>query len=111
MLHDYREYEYEYIHLLPAGKVVIPMTEYDWTSDPEDEDLTGETRICHHMFYAYKIVRATDGHLYTKKSPLVDNLLEIRDEYPYITEDFIEKVYYEDTKTDKNKPKQYKKKN
>lgn len=103
-LHDYREYEYEYVHFILVGKVLVPRFDTDWTSKPTNEDLTGETRICHHMFYGYKIVKE-NGILHLEKSPLVDDLLEIKDEYPYFKEKYIEKVYFED------KQKQFKKKN
>ena len=94
--HDYREYEYEYEAFYMAGKVPMWTTETEWTSDPKDIDdgeLTGNMRDCHHMYYGYRVTRNKNGKLRLERSPLVDDILTIKNEYPYIKEKFVDVVY------------------
>ncbi len=92
---DYLEYERAGTWVNPVGKLprTIPMTE--WTTDPTKGN-TGRTRVCHAQYYGYKIEKDERGNRHLVKSPLVDNLLEIEDEYPYFREDFKEIVKYSD---------------
>lgn len=97
--HDFMEYRYRYhyIMLVPqyhkVGKVTtvtylhIPMTGYSWTTDENRSGLTGETRICHYVYYGYKIVK--DGSK-TKlvRSELVDDISQLPAEYNYIKDSF-----------------------
>ncbi len=57
-----------------------------WTSNPNNSDNTGETRLYHHRYYAYRIV-LKDGTYTLEKSPNVDDIREVLDEYPYVSED------------------------
>ena len=71
-------------------------TETEWTSDPTDIDdgeLTGNMRDCHHMYYGYRVTRNKNGKLRLERSPLVDDILTIKNEYPYIKEKFVDVVY------------------
>ena len=52
---------------------------------------TGVVRIYHHLFYGYK-VEERDGKLQLIKSPLVDDIREVLEEYPYFTENCFEIV-------------------
>ena len=58
-----------------------------WTDNKENKDLTGNVKLCYPMYYAYKI---EENILYNrcKKSELVEDLNEIKEEYPYIKNDF-----------------------
>ena len=71
-------------------------TETEWTSEPseldEDEELTGRTRDCQHMYYGYRVVKTQNGNFRLEKSELVNDILSIKDRYPYIKEKFIEVV-------------------
>lgn len=86
---DYVEYRYEYFYLLPIliGKVVnyIPMTGHSWTTDT-NEDLTGEERTCHYVYYGYKVIKNEKGTYELIKSYPVDDLSELPRGYDYIKE-------------------------
>lgn len=98
--HDYIEYRYSYDYLLPISHTMtvgdttttyftyIPMTDYSWTTNPEHSQLTGETRLCHHVYTAYKIVKNEEGNYIAIESPQVDDILSIKDEYPYFKENY-----------------------
>lgn len=105
-LHDYKEYEYEDTNLMPVGKAIIPMPTTEWTDNPNGEDLTGNERICHHMYFGYRIFKNSDGTYSLDKSPLVDDLLSIKDEYPYFKEKYVKQVIYD---VDEKDNKQYRK--
>lgn len=93
---DYTEYRYKYTYMQPiphirrVGKVTttyytyIPHTKYSWTSDPNHSRLTGETRLCHHQYVAYKIEKDEKGKYVLIPSPQVDDITTVMDEYPYI---------------------------
>lgn len=97
---DYIEYRYSYIYLMPiphtisTGKTTtlyftyIPMTNYSWTNDPNHSNLTGEERLCHIMYQAYKIETNEKGKKVLIPSKYVDDLQEVMDEYPYIKEKY-----------------------
>ena len=114
---DYIEYRYSYTHLQPiphtrkVGKTTttyftyIPRTRYSWTSDPNHSRLTGETRLCHYVYVAYKIEKNEKGKYVLIPSEQVDDIREVMDEYPYISKKYIkvvningEEVDYEDGK-------------
>ena len=69
--------------------VLIPTTTYKEKHYAPDN--TGVVRIYHHLFYGYK-VEEIDGQLQLIKSPLVDDIREILEEYPYYTENCFEVV-------------------
>ena len=97
---DYIEYRYKYTYMQPIphtrkiGKTTttyftyIPHTRYSWTSDPNHSRLTGETRLCHHMYVAYKVEKNDKGKYVLIPSEYVEDLSDAMDEYPYIKEDF-----------------------
>ena len=120
---DFVEYQYEYTETwttmqpVQIGKttsyypVIHEETEYDWTSNPKHSGLTGLARTGHHVYVAYKVERNKRGKLTLVESPEVENLIDIKDEYPYITEDHIVinytkfKLEEEETKEEEdNKP-------
>ena len=98
---DFVEYEYEYtetwttMNPVTIGKtttyypVFHEETREDWTDNPNHSDLTGLARTGHHMYVAYKVERNERGKLTLVESPQVENLMDIKDEYPYIKEDHI----------------------
>ena len=98
---DFLEYRYAYTYLQPVpivhttGKTTyttfmyIPVTHYSWTTDENHSRLTGETRVCHHVYQAYKVVEE-NGKLKVVDSPQLEDILETKGEYPY----FKEKVSY-----------------
>lgn len=94
--HDYIEYRYAYTTLMPiihhSGKVTyttfIPITHHSWTSDANHSRLTGETRICHHVYVGYKIERNEKGKYILLQSEEVDDINTIKDEYPYINKKY-----------------------
>lgn len=97
---DYIEYRYSYTHLQPiphtrkVGKTTttyftyIPRTRYSWTSDPNHSRLTGETRLCHYVYCAYKVGKNDKGKYVLIESPAVEDVTQIKDEYPYIKKKF-----------------------
>lgn len=97
---EYR-YKYRYMHPMPKtrkiGKITtttidfIPRTGYSWTTNTE-KNLTGETRICHYVYYGYKIEKNEKGKYEIIKSEPVDNLNDLPLEYQYIKENFYDIV-------------------
>ncbi len=100
---DYVEYRYKYHYLMPMvisnGKTVntilIPMVGYSWTTDTS-KNLTGETRICHYIYYGYKVVENISGSFDLTKSEPVDDLSELPSDYEYIKEKFYKVVNLND---------------
>ena len=66
----------------------------DWHNNPWDSDNTGKTRVYHHRYFAYRVIDE-EGILKIEKSPLVDDIREVLDEYPYIKEECSELVFQE----------------
>ena len=112
---DFVQYEYSYTKnevtytYQNNGKSSSPTphfstrTVYDWAEKPdEDCDLTGYARTGHHMYVACKVERNNRGKLVLVKSPEVENLLDIKDEYPYIQEDHTV-IKYEEYKMENEK--------
>ena len=97
---DYTEYRYKYTFMQPiphvtrVGKVTttfftyIPHTRYSWTSNPNHSRLTGETRNCHYVYYAYKVEKNENGKYVLVRSPYTSDLTTIMDEYPYIENNY-----------------------
>ena len=101
--HDYMEYYYEYYTPDTIEKEGYMGEKYiahinrkhcGWTKNSHSDFLTGRTRIYHHQFYGYKIVKE-NGRFYLEKSPLVDDIREILDAYPFYSEYCVETVYAE----------------
>lgn len=63
-----------------------------WHSNPNDSDNTGKTRLYHHRYYGYRII-FENGKFKVEKSPEVDDIREIINEYPYFSEDCDTVVY------------------
>ena len=114
---DYTEYRYKYTYMQPIPHVIsngkttsvfytyIAQTRYSWTSDPNHSRLTGETRLCHHVYVAYKIEKDEKGKYVLIPSPQVDDITTVMDEYPYINKKYCKivtldgkEVDYEDGK-------------
>lgn len=101
---DYIEYRYFYTYFVPIAHVVsagktttfyytyIPMTGHSWTSDSNHCNLTGEQRLCHYVYTAYKIEKDDNGKYVLIPSKDVDNIKEVMDEYPYIKEKYYKVV-------------------
>ena len=95
---DYKEYRYAYTYLLPIPHVFsngkqtittftyIPTTHYSWTADRNHSRLTGEERNCHYVYTGYKVEKNDKGKYVLIEREPVDDILSIRDEYPYFKE-------------------------
>lgn len=57
-------------------------THTGWSRDPYDSDNTGRVRLCHNRFYGFRLVYK-NGKYKREQSPLVDDIRDIIDEYPY----------------------------
>lgn len=73
--HDYIEYEYRY-------RDSDGDSHHSWTDDPSDSRLTGDVRVYHFRYFGYKIEKI-NGRYQKKRSPLVDDIRDIINEYPY----------------------------
>lgn len=102
-LHDYLKFYYEYDTIETRTttdsegnvKTETYTVHHDgWTENPNNPDNTGRTRLFHHKYFGYRIVRK-NGRFTLEKSPLVDDIREIIDEYPYIGESCATEVYEE----------------
>lgn len=67
---------------------------YDWTTDKNHSGNTGEVRVRHFKFYGYRIVKK-DGKYVREQSPLVDDIRDIIDEYPFFSQECYKTVYKE----------------
>lgn len=101
--HDYLMFYYEYttvetyVTTNSKGKTEThtrTVHHSGWTNNPYDSNNTGKTRLYHHKFYGYRIINE-NGKYSLKKSPLVDDIRDIIDEYPYYYENCIDEVYKE----------------
>ena len=64
-----------------------------WHTNPYDSDNTGLVRLYHHRYYGYRIVLNSNGKFVLERSPAVDDIREVLDEYPYVPENCIKMVY------------------
>lgn len=104
---DYLEYRYSYYYLMPIpithtnGKqtyttfTYVPMTGYSWTTD-QSKNLTGQERLCHYVYYGYKVVKNEKGIYEIIQSDPVDNLEDLPEGYDYVKEKFYDVVNYYD---------------
>ena len=106
---DYIEYEvatepndpYTLVQIDDDNVMFVPNEpEYSWTNNPNNEGLTGERRLVHYMYQAYKIEQKKNGKFKLVKAPLVDDIRLISDEYPFFREDSERVVYTELAKMD-----------
>ena len=63
-----------------------------WHSNPHDSDNTGDVRLYHHQFFGYRVI-SINGNYVLEKSPLVDDIRDVIEEYPYFSQDCVEEVY------------------
>ena len=89
---DKLEYYYRYtdrIMVTPFGsdKPLFPIAKeiIELTDNPNTKGLTGRVKYTHYQYYGYKII---DNNVI--KSPLVDDIKDIIDEYPYFCKDCFE---------------------
>lgn len=105
---DYIEYRYSYTYMMPIPHVMrsgktsityftyIPTTHHSWTTDPNHSRLTGEQRVCHHVYTAYKVEKDENGDYVLIPSSEVDDITIVMDEYPYIKKDYCKVINLED---------------
>lgn len=105
---DYIEYRYSYTYMMPIPHVMrsgktsityftyIPTTHHSWTTDPNHSRLTGEQRVCHHVYTAYKVEKDESGDYVLIPSSEVDDITTVMDEYPYIKKDYCKVINLED---------------
>lgn len=92
---------------------LVPYTEYEYIVDgskkwkdssliEEDDILTGQARDCSYVYRAFKLEK--NGSRYTKVPSMeVEDLSLIKDEYPYISDDFYKIVKTEPYSKEKNR--------
>ena len=108
--HDYLEYYYEYETIETytttddKGNVTIhtrTVTHDGWTKNPNYSDNTGKVRLCHHKYRAYKI-NYSNGYINIERSPYVDDIRDVLQDYPYVKEDnsTVEYTNYKYTKSE-----------
>jgi hypothetical protein len=100
--YEYR-YEHEELNTYPViegtGKnqtVTLKQvweTEYDWTRDINHDGLTGYRRYCDYDYYSYNISKDEKGRTVLIGPPETNDIISVKDEYPYIAEDYYELVY------------------
>ncbi len=97
---DYKEYRYSYYYLMTIPTIngdfitydYIPSTGHSWTNNPNYENLTGEERVCHYVYYGYKVIKTDKGVYELEKSEPVDSIAELPEGYDYIEEKFYDIV-------------------
>lgn len=98
-LHDHKEYRYYYFYN-DIDKIThydgfketnsyysLAKKGYSWSENEYVDNLTGETRYCHYMYRAYKIVK-NNKEFKLVESDLVESLDDLSDEYIYIDKNF-----------------------
>lgn len=63
-----------------------------WTDDPNYSHNTGEVRLNHHRYYGYRVTKK-NGKYILERSPLVDDIREIINDYPYVDEECYDIVH------------------
>ena len=100
---DYFEYEYKY-DSWESKTTYNPVTEENetkmvqvekkaWTTDANHFRLTGRVRLCHPVYQAYRVEKNEKGKYICIKSSLVDDVLAISSEYPYINRNYCQTAY------------------
>jgi len=98
---DYLEFYYEYTTDDYISQIDEDGNDYGywtttthsgWTKDPKDSDNTGLTHLCHHKYFGYRFVYK-DGSFHKEQSPLVDDIRDIINDYPYFDEDCVKIVH------------------
>lgn len=62
-----------------------------WTQDPNYWHNTGKVRLNHYRYYAYRVVNK-DGVFSLEKSKEVDDIREVLEDYPYVSEGTLTEV-------------------
>lgn len=83
----------------PVYKTVIKT---DFTTDESVSQKTGKVRNAQVKYYSYKIVTKDNGEKVIEKSGLTDNILDLRDEYPYFNPNGFTNVVYTEFTIDNN---------
>lgn len=105
---DYLEYEYTYKKRVTRNNGKTSYRTWrrktDWTANPDnveneiygtwkDLSFTGDTRLVHYVYQTYKIELNEKGKYVLVEGPVVDDVRECLDEYPYIKRNFYRTVY------------------
>ncbi len=106
----YIEYEYKYtkVHSYKIGgkRHYRPVTKKSFTEDSEHSRLTGYIRNVNYKYRGYRIGENKKGKTIIIESELVDNLSDIKEEYPYFKlSDYKQKVYSDKYEQEKVKVK------
>ena len=93
--HDYLEYYYKYTTTESYTTYdskgnphhhTRTVTHKGWTQNKDYNHNTGKIRLVHHKYCAFKI-NYINGHISLERSPYVDDIREVLQEYPYVVED------------------------
>ncbi len=77
-------YEYTYYSYVRAGSSI----HYDWTNDPEHDNLTGEEKEVHYIYQAFSIDKDENGDYVLVPSPLVEDIADVMTDFPYIMDNY-----------------------
>lgn len=77
-------YEYSETVLTSVGRVISSTTKYNWTNNPQHGNLTGKELQVHYIYQAYNVKKGEDGKYVLVPSPLVEDITEVMEDYPYI---------------------------
>lgn len=100
---DYLMYFYEYDQLETYtvtdsdGNVQVKtriVHHSGWHSNAYDSDNTGLVRLYHHKFFGYRVVNK-NGKFKLEQSPIVDDIRQVINDYPYFSEKPVTEVYQE----------------
>ena len=101
---EHIEYEYEFIwkqkveHFVDGKKIAtsyVPKTEYRWTTNSNEDNLTGNKRNVSYCYYGYKVVLDENNNYVTVRSDLFSNFKDLPKEFTYIKSIFYEKIITE----------------
>lgn len=85
---SFTAYEYSKSELTSFGKMISSTTNYYWTNDPNHDSLTGKEEQVHYIYQAYRIEQDENGSYFLVPAPIVEDITEVMEEYPYIKEDY-----------------------
>lgn len=77
-------YEYSYYSFSRVGS----STHYSWTNDSEHDKLTGKEKDIHYIYQAFRIDKDENGNYILVPSPLVEDINEVSEDYPYIRDNY-----------------------
>lgn len=104
------EYEYQYRYSITQIISGIPITSWynanGFTTDSHHANLTGNIYDIDYQYKAYKIITDEEGNPHLQESEPVDDLLSIKNNYPYFKlDDYKIKIYSDKYKLKKTKEK------